>query len=346
VSTVSEDLRTLSELVADYNREPEALQPGGPPNRIVLYIDDLDRCPPARVLEVLEAVHLLLAFPLFVVVVAVDTRWLTTALHDALPILRQEVESGVARPTTTDYLEKIFQLPFWVERLDEGARLRLLRGLLLPSVESSVGGRSGPTGTSLQVGDYEKDVAKRMLAVHGPWLDLDARAFTITASELAFVEALNPLTAGTPRQVKRFVNVCKLLLAMSPPLETGEGLATERTAACFMAALHQSMPAFALEFARTAEKAPANSTLDVILEEMAYLTSPDLTTQRTRVKVWVAKRQATAPARPFGTATAAMLLKRWDIIKRVRFDEEESSSRPTSSGDPVSPLAASAAAAP
>src|SRR5690606_12021301 len=36
--------------------------------RIVLYVDDLDRCPPARVVELLQAIHLLLAFPLFVVV--------------------------------------------------------------------------------------------------------------------------------------------------------------------------------------------------------------------------------------------------------------------------------------
>ena len=45
-----------------------------PIERIVLYIDDLDRCPPERVVEVLQAVHLLLAFELFVVVVAVDAR--------------------------------------------------------------------------------------------------------------------------------------------------------------------------------------------------------------------------------------------------------------------------------
>ena len=32
-------------------------------NRIVLYIDDLDRCPPRKVVEVLQAIHLLLAFP-------------------------------------------------------------------------------------------------------------------------------------------------------------------------------------------------------------------------------------------------------------------------------------------
>lgn len=58
----------------------EAVDTGSSPKpveRIVLYIDDLDRCPPKRVVEVLEAVHLLLAFPLFVVVVGVDVRWVS-----------------------------------------------------------------------------------------------------------------------------------------------------------------------------------------------------------------------------------------------------------------------------
>ena len=56
-------------------------------NRIVLYIDDLDRCPDAKVIEVLQAVHLLLAFKLFVVVVAVDSRWMAHALQSRFPVL-------------------------------------------------------------------------------------------------------------------------------------------------------------------------------------------------------------------------------------------------------------------
>src|SRR5262249_38110840 len=45
-------------------------------DRIILYVDDLDRCPPTRVVDVLQAMNLLLALPLFVVVVGVDPRWL------------------------------------------------------------------------------------------------------------------------------------------------------------------------------------------------------------------------------------------------------------------------------
>ena len=71
--------------------------------RIVLFIDDLDRCPPPKVVEVLQAVHLLLAFKLFVVVVGVDSQWLERSLRAHYANLLDEPER---------YLEKIFQIPF------------------------------------------------------------------------------------------------------------------------------------------------------------------------------------------------------------------------------------------
>ena len=51
----------------------------------------------------LEAVHLLLAFELFVVVVAVDSRWLRFSLTDELKALVPEAPAGRRgrRPATT-----------------------------------------------------------------------------------------------------------------------------------------------------------------------------------------------------------------------------------------------------
>ncbi|MBE8516909.1 hypothetical protein ILP97_05160 [Amycolatopsis sp. H6(2020)] len=317
VSTVSDDLRTLSNLVTEYNSSHEAQSPDGPPNRIVLYIDDLDRCPPRRVLEVLEAVHLLLAFPLFVVVVAVDTRWLTEALASALPLLKEKPPSAGDAPTPTDYLEKIFQIPFWVESLDDDGRHRMLRGLLLPSVAQSGGATVEQSGTALTDTSRERRAADEMLAVYGPWLDRDAQKFTITTAELAFVEALTPLVSGTPRQVKRFVNICKLLLAMSPPLAGGDKLATERTATCFMAAVHQSMPEFAAKLAEAAASAEPEATLATLLAE---LTEPVCGPDRQKVQNWLSQALTPAPSvLPFGSANAAMLIKRWNHIRRLRF---------------------------
>lgn len=108
-------------------------------DRIVLYIDDLDRCPPARVVEVLEAVHLLLALPLFVVVVGVDVRWVTRSLElQYRDLWRRSPGIRVAggrnpdalAATPRDYLEKIFQVPFWLRSLDPTLTRKLLSGLL------------------------------------------------------------------------------------------------------------------------------------------------------------------------------------------------------------------------
>ena len=320
VTTVSDDLEKLSSLINDYNQSDQGGQPDGPPNRIVLYIDDLDRCPPSRVVEVLEAVHLLLAFPLFVVIVAVDTRWLTAALSEALPILQKRAEPHVDAPTATDYVEKIFQIPFWVEPLDDTGRQRLLRGLLLPSVAEPTASPGVDRPTVVAISAAQRQAATAMLTTHGSWLDADARRFAITVDELAFLQSLNPLLKGTPRQIKRFVNICKLLLAMSPPLEGGEKPATERTVACFMAAVHQSMPTLATRLARAAESAAPGAT---ILSALTGITNADVAADRLVVFAWLETQSEVPPVEPFRQARATMLLNRWDVIRRLRFAEEE-----------------------
>jgi hypothetical protein len=97
--------------------ESEALLP--PIDRIILYIDDLDRCPERKVVDVLQAVHLLLAFPLFIVVVGVDPRWLLHSLRQHSKAFQNggerddsSEEDNQWRSTPLNYLEKIFQIPF------------------------------------------------------------------------------------------------------------------------------------------------------------------------------------------------------------------------------------------
>ena len=195
----------------------------------------------------------------------------------------------------------------------------MLRGLLLPSIVESGGASIEQPGNALTASPREQRAAATMLAVHGPWLDRDAQKFTITAAELAVVETLTPLVAGTPGQVKRFVNICKLLLAMSPPLAGGTTPATERTAACFMAAVHQSMPDLATELAAAAAAEPG-ATLASIL---ADLTDPDGEADRQEVRDWLSQQPAPSPPDlPFGLAAAAMLVKRWHVIRRLRFAED------------------------
>jgi hypothetical protein len=318
VSKVHQDLQDLADLTAEFNAEtPRGA--GGPPNRIVLYIDDLDRCPPAKVVEVLEAVHLLLSFPLFVVVVAVDTRWLTSALRVALPAFQIAQEDLGPLPDAMDYVEKIFQIPFWVEPLDDDARRRLLRGLLLPSVavEPTEDGRG--EGGTLSVGKREEELVKTMLTGYGAGLDLDARQLLLTPDELAFIESLAPLIGGTPRQVKRFVNICQLLLAMAPPLSadvddpTERDRPSERMATCFMAALHEGLPVLAKRLAQSES---------ATLREAITALGADVSLQdKNRLESWlITRRQSAHPgAGTFDGTLTSKFGARFDLIRRLTF---------------------------
>ena len=131
IAQAREDFEKLSILLAKEKEDAEEKKKGTPENqeerllpridRIILYIDDLDRCPENKVVEVLQAVHLLLAFPLFVVVVGVDSRWLLHSLKQHSRAFQSEANERDGIPdeehvywqsTPLNYLEKIFQIPF------------------------------------------------------------------------------------------------------------------------------------------------------------------------------------------------------------------------------------------
>lgn len=147
VSVIRQDFDQLKTLLAKWN---ETHDPGRPPiERIILYIDDLDRCHPDQVVKVLQAVHLLLAFDLFAVVVAVDPRWLERSLYRAYlsdadaakaaeDAVKPRADRGVSREdefSPQNYLEKIFQIPFSLEGLQPDGYRSLINDLVETRLE-------------------------------------------------------------------------------------------------------------------------------------------------------------------------------------------------------------------
>src|SRR4051794_3345138 len=113
---------------------------------------------------------------MFVVVVAVDSRWLTSALTDRVIALRPS--SAIPKQATPqDYLKKIFQLLFWVQPLPTEGRARLVHGLLSDSIRIADGSapprRPGRPLDGLQVGPRERELADSMLARYGAEVRLD-----------------------------------------------------------------------------------------------------------------------------------------------------------------------------
>lgn len=272
LGTVRADLRTIEDEIVENNRAASGAAYEGVaydeqlPNRIVLYVDDLDRCPPAKVLQVLEAVHLLLAFRLFVVFVAVDARWLSSALIEELHALRVGQRGGwtgsTDTPTARDYLEKIFQLPFWVQPLSGGDRGNIVSGLLAPTLRADAAADGPGDRGGLEVNSKRSEALKTMLAQTGSGLRLETSSLALTPAELEFIVSLGPLLGDTPRRVKRFVNTVQFLLSIRPPL-SDQGPRSPRMAAALLAAIHEGLPSIARQLF---EESSSDEPLEVALD--------------------------------------------------------------------------------
>jgi hypothetical protein len=130
----------------------EASEAFGTDRRIVVFIDDLDRCTPTNALQVLEAMKLFFDFAGFIFVVGLDQSVIERSVEakyqadspqpSQVVIASSSDENGGARgpiraastkrPTPIsggDYIKKLFQVPFSLPRIDTNQLADLLNAL-------------------------------------------------------------------------------------------------------------------------------------------------------------------------------------------------------------------------
>ncbi|MEU4236882.1 TIR-like protein FxsC [Actinoplanes sp. NPDC026619] len=222
---VHEDLDRLSTALADAGSQWRSHpSPDAPPlERIVLYIDDLDRCPPRRVVEVLAAVHLMLALPLFVVVVAVDSRWLLSSLGHHYGEMFTSDSDLPLTATPIDYLDKIFQIPYAVTAMDGPAASRFVTALLnAPEplfARRAINGDeeeeeeladANPKAGPVRDADLPSRPTSPAATVPMDRPDLRPPGLVLDPEEAAFLAGLAPLIS-TPRAAKKVVNLYRLV---------------------------------------------------------------------------------------------------------------------------------------
>ncbi|MFC6155249.1 P-loop NTPase fold protein [Kribbella jiaozuonensis] len=219
IALAHRDLRDLDEhlraALLDRGGEEHTL------DRIVLYIDDLDRCNPTTVTDVLDAVHLLLALRLFVVVVGVDPRWLRQSLRERHPsLLGQPGKPTWTSPT--DYLEKIFNLTYTLPHMDPRRAAHLLT-----SVAREIQGNAAEPGSA--GGQSTRYLAPPVTSSDGPdqattgsvadqVVDIDvygelAEALTLREGEILALADVAPLVSDSPRRAKRFLSIYLIVKA-------------------------------------------------------------------------------------------------------------------------------------
>jgi hypothetical protein len=217
--------------------------------------------------EVLRAIHLLLAFPLFVVVVAVDARWMKRSLRDKFSLMLNDQPAPGKKPndeaasapktavqnfspmaTPDDYLEKIFQVPFWIRPMSRTACKNLVNALTeddpadstdaatnpgnqppAPPVTapgtpgnpvpgevpaSMVNPRSGgppPVAGGTPAGGTPPKPATLPATFGWSAVEPKPRSLQLSQDERVYMGELAPLIGRSPRSVKRFVNCYRLL---------------------------------------------------------------------------------------------------------------------------------------
>jgi len=186
---------------------------------ITVFIDDLDRCKPQYVVELLEGIQTLFASEPVAYVVAADREWLCESFANAYRDFESSVGSP-ARPLGFLFLEKTFQISLEIPPMSHEDRNRFWGGLL----------RIGPNGdgrpetsaqgsaasdelagakTQTEIEEGVDDLIRRG-ADRDEVLQAAVRRLNAPEVEAAQLEQLlrqfAPLLEGNPRSMKRLMN--------------------------------------------------------------------------------------------------------------------------------------------
>ncbi len=183
-------------------------------DRLVVLVDDLDRCLPEIAIETLEAIRLFLFVPRAAFVIAADEGMIEYAVRQHFPDL--PVTTGPAT-YARNYLEKLIQVPFRLPSLGY-AETRIYVTLLL--VLNDCGEESEEFS---KIVGLAREVLRRPWK--GPGLDRKAIGEALGSVPAPVERALElagriaPILAdgarGNPRQIKRFINTMMLRLAIA-----------------------------------------------------------------------------------------------------------------------------------
>lgn len=169
-------------------------------SRLVVFVDELDRCSPDTILDTLEAMKLFLFTGKVAFVIGADERQIEYAVKSKFrDVPGQEISIG------KEYMEKLIQYPIRIPRLDTLEVTNYIACLFLQRKLSSEDfNKFLAAFHKAQKEDFTKVELNRILAD----ININETDSIAAASQLAdlMTQALN----GNPRQYKRFLNMLDL----------------------------------------------------------------------------------------------------------------------------------------
>ena len=216
--------------------------------RLIVLIDDLDRCLPETAIETLEAIRLFVFLPKTAFVVGADEAMIEYSVRQHFPDLPESSSSqGYAR----SYLEKLIQVPMRIPALGE-TETRIYVTLMI--IGSFFGEESEEFKNLLELGrkalckPWEGkgiDSSEIKTVLGGKYADV--------SNMLLMAEQITPIlsagTKGNPRQIKRFLNALNLRLQVSKDRGFGDAINSGYLAKLMLAELF--LPASVFEHIAT-----------------------------------------------------------------------------------------------
>ncbi len=212
-SNISDELnnKELREDIRKFQEEFATLLEESKISRLVVFVDELDRCRPDTILDTLEAIKLFLFEGKVAFIIGADERHISYAVKSKF----KDIE-GIQIDIGKEYLEKLIQYPIRIPRLNADEVEIYIACLLLQSELDKENFQKVLSWTVEEKNkDFEKfkmnsvsDLFKDTIAVHTKVVESLS-----VANQLAFV--LSNGLHGNPRQCKRFLNSMDMRLQMA-----------------------------------------------------------------------------------------------------------------------------------
>lgn len=175
--------------------------------KLIVLIDDLDRCLPDRIIDNLEAIKLFLNVDNTAFVIGADQRIVRDAIRHRYKDLIERDEAEENKRVVVDYLEKLIQVPYNLPKLSE-SEVETYITLLFCEDEF---GKEGMENVIEAFKEFRKTDRYSVFGIEQvKAVVTDKVVKKGLEDKVTLISKLSPLIAGNldgnPRQIKRFLN--------------------------------------------------------------------------------------------------------------------------------------------
>ena len=197
-----------TKFIERFREDFEKIVVGADYRSVIVYIDDLDRCEPSRIIQCLEAVKLFVNVKRTAFVIGADERIIEHAIEERY---NHKIEKKTISSPYSDYMEKLIQLPYRIPRLSYSEQETYITLLLCSKIEDEIQFKT----IHQKFLDFRKKDKHTKYNLTGIRQDNKKLDFGEVEGLLPILPIMTKFLNGNPRQLKRFLNTFDMRMRMA-----------------------------------------------------------------------------------------------------------------------------------